>query len=107
MAWALQSGTNDTNRKHNSRRSLDNVTLSSDGKYAWGLAQVRGNKEVEVETPDEEEEVVDGEVTDGGETDGEGDVDDLEDIAEEMSGAKAMVQGSALILGISTLLGLF
>ena len=107
MAWALQSGTNDTNRKHNSRRSLDNVTLSSDGKYAWGLAQVGGDKEEEVETPDEEEEVVDGEVTDGGETDGDDDVDDPEDIVEGMSGAQAMVQGSALILGISSMLGLF
>ena len=107
MAWALQSGTNDTNRKHNSRRSLDNVTLSSDGKYAWGLAQVGGEKEEVVETVDEEEEVIDGEETDGGETDGEGDDDDIEDIVEGMSGAQAMIQGSALILGISTLLGLF
>ena len=107
MAWALQSGTNDTNRKHNSRRSLDNVTLSSDGKYAWGLAQVGGEKEEEVETSDEEEEVVDGEVTDGGESDGEGDDDDIEDIVEGMSGAQAMFQGSALIFGISTMLGLF
>ena len=56
MAWALQSGTNDVNRKHNSKSSIGNVTLSSNGKYTWGLAQVGGQIE--------EEEVVDGEETD-------------------------------------------
>ena len=64
MAWALQSGTNDVNRKHNSKSSIRNVTLSSDGKYTWGLAQVGGEIEEEVESFDEEEEVVDGEESD-------------------------------------------